>query len=319
MKSLAKALRGNFTIINLGAAGDNDYNLPQKIRRSLTVFEIDAATKSRTGNNYYQRYAITNIVAGSKGRRKLFVHRNPQNTSLLPPRPELIVQYGLENDYTLEEEKEVECTTIPEILQQHQITHCDYLKTDIEGVDFEVLKNMGESLRNVLVISSELRFQPFYQGEPYFHEVVAYLHDQGFEIIGMDAEYWRPKTPNWRRHIDGRITYCDAVFFKKSDFIRNLTAQERPLLWAKQIVLACMLGQKSHAEYILMGCQNELPAEWIPELKALATPRFGTFVMRTIMMAIRYVLRFSTRKRHSIIIKSCRDEFYLGGPSRNPG
>jgi FkbM family methyltransferase len=317
MKTLAETLKGQFVIVNLGAAGDTDCSIPRRLRRSLTLIEVDATNRSYTGQDYFRRVPIQNVVAGARGVRQFRVNKNPVTSSLLEPREDRIKEYGREAEYEIDRLESVECITLYDVLCKESLSKVDFIKVDLEGLDYEVIRSVDALLDNVIAIQCELRFQPFYHGEPCFHEVVSYLDARGFEVIGLEPEYWKPVTAHRRQHIDGRITFCDVTLFKKPDFMQGIPACQRPLFFAKQIILACMLGKKSYAEYVLESHLSEFSEDWLRELRALTTPRMGTFVKRSLMSLARYGLRFTVRRyTHKHIVKGCRDEFYVGGPNR---
>ena len=80
------------------------------------------------------------------------------------------------------------------ILTEFGLSSVDFLKTDLEGVDFEVIQSLQEKLERVLFIDAELRFQPFFAGEPDYHEVASFLYARGFELVSLSPAYWKPKT-----------------------------------------------------------------------------------------------------------------------------
>ena len=219
MITLAEILKGNFVIANLGAAGDGDCAIPKQLRKSVTLVEVDATNGSQSDQSYYKRVPIHSVIAGTRSIRQFRINKNQQTSSLLEPRNDLISSYGLEFDFTQERLEKVECNTLLDVMSKNQLRKIDFLKTDLEGLDFEVLKSAKEMLDSVIAIQCELRFQPFYHGEPYFHEVVSYLNEVGFEVIGLEPEYWKPATQHRRWHTDGRITFCDVILFKKPEFI----------------------------------------------------------------------------------------------------
>jgi hypothetical protein len=251
------------------------------------------------------------------GHRTFRVNQNPGTSSLLEPRQNLISEYGIEKDYETDHIIDVACVTFPDILRKEGITTVDFLKTDLEGLDYEVLQSAEALLPNLIAIQCELRFQPFYHGEPYFHEVISYLNDRGFEVISLEPEYWQPVTQHRKQHIDGRITFCDVVLFKKEENLINIPATQRPLALAKQVILACMLGHKSYAEHILESHLAEFPKNWLNDLRALVKPRVLSFIRRSLMSLIRYGLRFTMRRfTHKHVVKGCKDEFFFGGSNR---
>src|ERR1700744_2592014 len=175
MNDLCQALQDNFTILNLGCIGDEDFALPKKILKALTVVEIEAEGGAVTSNRYHKKVSIKKPISGRAG--KYIFRRNSfaGTCSLLEPLPGAVEMWGMENYCRLIERTEIECETIPQLLASHKIKTLDFLKTDIEGLDSEIIRSCENYLGQTHFIQCELRFQPFYQTEPYFHDTVNYL------------------------------------------------------------------------------------------------------------------------------------------------
>ena len=66
MKDLFASLQDNFTIVNLGCIGDEDFLLPQKFLKTLTIVEIDAEGGAVTGDRYRKKITSRNPSAGAR-------------------------------------------------------------------------------------------------------------------------------------------------------------------------------------------------------------------------------------------------------------
>jgi FkbM family methyltransferase len=66
-------------------------------------------------------------------------------------------------------------------LQQRRI----YLKIDTQGFDVEVIKGLGELIRNISALQSEVSIVPIYEGMPHWTENIALCEQAGFVIAGM--------------------------------------------------------------------------------------------------------------------------------------
>lgn len=265
MLPLSQSLAGRFTVVNLGAAGDRDFDLPDAIRATVTLLEIDAGERSRSSRRYYAQHKVRTVIAGSKGLRTFRQRRYGPCSSLFEPRKDLIEMYGLGKYYELVSASEVQCETLPDFLAGFGLPAVDFLKTDLEGADFEIIQSCGRLLDTMLAVQCELRFQPFYVGEPHFHQVAGYFNEHGFELVAMKPEFWKPRTAHARAHRDGRLVWADCLFMR--------SAATDSLDQAKQIVIASMLGRRSHAEYLAERFGSSLPEGWIAELKGLTEPR----------------------------------------------
>ncbi|HEX7653068.1 MAG TPA: FkbM family methyltransferase [Verrucomicrobiae bacterium] len=274
MKDLLSSLQGNFTLVNLGCIGDADLPLPPAFRRTLTVIEADAEGGSKTGGAYHKKISIDKPIAGQAGKRQ-FRHTNfPGTCSLLEADPQVVSAFGMEDYTKLLELIEFDCTTIPDLLQQNNLTTLDFLKTDIEGLDSEIIRSCHAYLGRTLMVQCELRFRPFYKGEPYFHETVSLLAAHGYEVLDLvQIDRWKYRTPHRRYQLEGRAQWADFVFVLQPEKLRENFGDQWPLAVAKQIILSVMLGKKNYAEYILEKFKADLPAEWVNQLAPLTRPR----------------------------------------------
>lgn len=96
-----------------------------------------------------------------------------------------IKDYG----YTDKWEKiEIDCISMQDFLDIHQeIDTIDFLKVDVEGVHYEVLKGFGKYLNHVKIIQTEAENLLEYDGIHYlFNDVARLLMDFDFELVTYD-------------------------------------------------------------------------------------------------------------------------------------
>ena len=271
---LMTALSGSFVVVNFGAGGDVDYNLPLSFLKTMTLIEADGGRQPiHTNDQYHNKYTVHDIIAGNKIPQRFTLRKYWGCSSIYEPKQDLIRQYGLEDYFEAESFKDIVPITLPEILNDYGLGSVDYLKTDLEGVDFEVIKSCENYMDQILAIKCELRFQPFYHGEPFFHEVVDYLGQFDFELIGLKPVYWKPVTAHRKDHRDGRVVFADCLFLKKVDVVRRLSKDKVALAAAKQVIIAAMSRKKCYAEWLLDQYRDILPEKWQEEVGALVVPR----------------------------------------------
>jgi hypothetical protein len=275
MKDLYAALKDNFTVVNLGCIGDQDFLLPRKFLKALTIVEIDAEGGAVTGDRYHKKISIQKPISGHAGKH-VFRRNNFAGTcSLLEPLDGIIEMWGMENYCRLIERTEIECETIPQLLESQKIKTLDFLKTDIEGLDPEIIRSCESYLGQSHFIQCELRFRPFYQTEPYFQDTVNFLAKHGYEVLDiLHVDRWRYKTPNRSFQAQGRAVWADFLFVLQPDRLAGNFGEKLPEAVAKQVILACMLGKKNYGEYLLYKFKNSLPKNWVRELEPLTRPSF---------------------------------------------
>jgi len=273
-----------FTVVNLGSGGDAPFALPRWARKGSTIVEIDAADRPAADDGGYERrITLSNVVAGSKGARTFTTRSFVSVSSLLEPKPELIAKYGVQREYEVVERTEVETQTLPALLAPHDITRVDLLKTDLEGLDLEVLMACGALLDDVLCIRCELRIEPFYDGEPKLHAALAALDERGFDLQSLITETWRPAAP-WRKQLvarhDGQTVWADCILLKRLA-PGDLSGH------ARQVVLLSGLGQRSVAGWVLSTISDHVPDRWNDLLTPLVTPPPAASRSRRILKAVR--------------------------------
>jgi FkbM family methyltransferase len=275
MNDLASALQGNFTFVNLGCIGDVDLPLPKSFRRMLTIVEADPEEGANTQHEYFRKVTVTRPVAGQAGKRQ-FRHTNFAGTcSLLAPKPGSSESFGMENYTRLLKLIEFDCTTIPDILRENNLPTLDFLKTDIEGLDSEIIKSCREFLGRTLFIQCELRFRPYYEGEPYFHETVNLLAEHGYEVLDLvHIDRWKYRTANRNYQLEGRAEWADFLFVLKPEALEEHFGKDIAPALAKQIILSAMMGKKNYGEFLLEKFQDKLPHDWREQLKPLLRPAF---------------------------------------------
>ena len=240
-------------VINIGAVGDLDYGVTGGIKKRVHLAAIDAVGALKFKASEFLEYLpLDKVIAGRAGPRRFYVRKYQGCSSLLQPKMHLVKKYGLERFYELEKELEVDCITLKQLLETHQWPRVDFLKTDAEGMDLEIIQGLETKfLAEALVIQAELRFEPFYESEPYFHEALTSLHENGFELMALRPEIWKPKTHFQRFHRDGQNTWADCFFVRKIGCFSNGCARNLKQTIARQIAICAMVGFRSYGEHLL--------------------------------------------------------------------
>jgi FkbM family methyltransferase len=277
MKETVSRLKGDFIVLDLGAA--HTLGLLEEapgLTGAITLVEVDALLgETQQQASKVNRICLRKAVAGKRGKRVFKRRKFPECSSFLDPIRERVEAYGLQ-DYFLEVGSvELECETIAELLGEHGIKRVDLFKTDLEGMDFEVLASAPALVQQALCVQSELRFQPFFQGEPSFHEVAGYLAGLGFELICLRPAVWKYATPNRRLQRDGRTVWADTVFFLNPISVRERFGPEAWKCFAKQVILARLLGLGNFAEHLQGQAAAEFPEAVRKELARFVRPGFS--------------------------------------------
>jgi FkbM family methyltransferase len=74
---------------------------------------------------------------------------------------------------------------LSDLLTPEQLAHPALLKIDVQGYEDRVLRSAGPLLPHFTFIFCELSFRELYAGQARAHEIIEYLMEQGFHLIGV--------------------------------------------------------------------------------------------------------------------------------------
>ncbi|NVJ64766.1 MAG: FkbM family methyltransferase [Flavobacteriaceae bacterium] len=176
-------------------------------------------------------------VLGRGGIQTWFETNQPSMSSTLEPNPELENFFtGYSNRLTPFTRTDVETSKLDEVFSGEEF---DFVKSDCQGSDLEILKNGEKLLRSVKVIEIEVEFMEQYLGQPLFSEVEQYLRNRGFQFHKFSSYGSRPiKSLHQRK---GEHSNHSQWLWAIAIFFRNISS------WTKMskhdlAVLSLILG-----------------------------------------------------------------------------
>ena len=175
--------------------------------------------------------------------------------------------------FTTEKVISVETSTLDEFVKNKRVDSVDYLKIDVEGAEFEVLKGASGLLPEMGVLFIEVCFFPFRKNQKLFSDIDVFLRQFGFELVNYQIvqsqigykQLANPTHPVPAVFADlrGQPLSADAVYINTS-----LPSKDR--LLAQAAVMASM-GYTDEALYILKEKLGYPSAD----LEFLRQPSFG--------------------------------------------
>ena len=81
-----------------------------------------------------------------------------------------------------------------------------FLKLDVQGYELVTLRGGTESLPRLFGVQAELSLVPLYEGAPLWLEVIEFMTDRGFRVVGLEPGYADPKT--------GEMLQADGIFIR---------------------------------------------------------------------------------------------------------
>ncbi|MCX5921901.1 MAG: FkbM family methyltransferase [Candidatus Dependentiae bacterium] len=155
------------------------------------IFEKLAANTVHMPNVIRYPLALSNTT----GTATLYISEKPnkpdiasQGNSLLKPKERLKLS-PLVFPTTLE----VPTITLDDWQKKYNISHVDLLWLDLQGCELNVLKSCPNIMNHVKVVYTEVEFVEAYEGQYLYPDVVAWLGQQGFTMVGRNF----PDNPTW--------------------------------------------------------------------------------------------------------------------------
>lgn len=167
--------------------------------------------------NPWRKCVVISEAMGSKpGPAKLYLTRHPGFSSVLPPNMSAVRDFGLEDEFAVEDTIDVPMITMQEAALKYDFGDVGFVKLDTQGSELDILKSGVELLRDpVQGVFVEVEFRQFYQNQPLFSDVEKFLRKTGFDLISLDTVTRRRTTTGLRLGYSRReLTWAHALFLK---------------------------------------------------------------------------------------------------------
>jgi FkbM family methyltransferase len=161
-----------------------------------------------------RRYLPYAIADGR--RRKFYVTNTGMTSSLLRPNLSFAKLFNnLAELMQVVATPEVDTVRLDDVAEIRE-AGCDLLKLDTQGSEAEILANASITLRQCLIVQTEVEFVPLYEGQPLFAEVDQLLRSHGFmfhRFLGLAGRTYKPLMVNDNPNTPlSQMLWSDAVY-----------------------------------------------------------------------------------------------------------
>jgi FkbM family methyltransferase len=184
------------------------------------LFEMDAREAERLKNKYQSDrgikvyplalYSSDTVLSFKVSEHQALNSVFATNEGLLKKNDYMVQQFAVN------EERKTQARSLDSLFANQDI---HFLKLDVEGAEYEVLKGASRLLSSsVLGIRSEVLFAPIYAGAPLFGDLHKVLLEHGFELLNLDYTGGGNKTGRFTmpgRY--GKLLSTDAVWVVGND------------------------------------------------------------------------------------------------------
>lgn len=250
----SRAMRGclaqnPLTIVDVGAAMGVDERwaaLGADTCRFVT-FEPDKRSQDRQATG---ALVFGTALADEKGSRTLFLTSAPFASSLMRHNQSLLRRFAVWEWHQPAGEAEVAVERLDSCLKSRPDWRPDFIKTDAEGADLDVLKGAETALQSALGVQVEVAFVERHLGAPLFGEIDAFLRQRGFTLFQLAREHWLRRNGVFGPNSRPQLIWADAAYFRDLDAFRAMIAAESGQD-AKEAIL-----MKFVAVLLVYGCHD---------------------------------------------------------------
>lgn len=189
-------------------------------------------------------------VIGDGAEREFKTCNLPMTSSLYEPNlPLLDLFQNLGNLTRVVGREKVQTKRLDDIPQARG---CDYLKLDVQGAELDVIRGATETLKDVLVVQTEVEFVPMYVDQPLFAEVDQGLRSAGFllhRILAYAGRMFKPLAAGNNINAPGsQMLWGEAVYVKSFMDLDKLAPQT---LLKLSVLLHVVFDSFDMAQFVL--------------------------------------------------------------------
>lgn len=260
-QSLRDRLAKNaLVVVDVGAAMGVDRRwtaLGPKSCRFVT-FEPDKRSQDGGGEG---NLVFGTALANENGRRTLFLTKGPFASSLMRHNDSLLRRYGTWEWHEPVGEAEVAVDRLDACLASLPDWQPDFIKTDVEGLDLDVLKGGENALRTALGVQVEVAFVERHLGAPFFGDIDSFLRGQGFTLFQLVREHWLRRNGLFGPASRPQLIWGDAIYLRDlaafQDMVEGQAGQEaRDALLLKFVALLLAYGCHDYALEVVDDSAN---------------------------------------------------------------
>lgn len=173
-------------LIDVGASGAIHFRWKKMAPYSVCIaFDPDDREYGyivKEDKNYKKLYVFNCIVGDmTRDAQPFYLTSSPYCSSFLKPRNDKLAPYAFAEKFMVEKEAFMPVKSLPEVLQELNITYVDWFKTDSQGLDLRIFKSLPPDIINKIKAAEfEPGIMDAYQGEDKLHQVLAFMDTHPF-------------------------------------------------------------------------------------------------------------------------------------------
>ncbi len=220
--TLDSLLNENIVLVDVGSTGGIEDKW-KEIEKHLHVITFDPDPRSLTPitKGKFENYKIG--LWSKKDEKELFLKQYPQASTFYKLNEKILSSFLNYPCHKNIKEITFKVDTLENILPKD--IYPDFIKTDAEGADLEILKGSTKYLlKSCLALQCEVSFINRHENAPYFSEIDQFLKAFDFVLMELETEKWIRKNNIFSSISKPQIIWGNAIYVLSIDcFLKKIT------------------------------------------------------------------------------------------------
>lgn len=214
---LRQRLRADpLTVADVGAVFGPDprwLQLGEGTCRFLT-FEPDKRSHEAAAGGPFETLALATALGREKGEASLHLTAGKFASSLYPPNAAALERFCTWPWHQVVGREVLPVDTLDNCLAEQPGWQPDFIKTDVEGADLDVLQGGEAALAGALGVQAEAAFIERNLGTPQFRAIDCFLASQGFTLFQLLREHWARRNGLLGPTSRPQLIWADVIYFR---------------------------------------------------------------------------------------------------------
>ncbi|MBC7695253.1 MAG: hypothetical protein H7141_07400 [Burkholderiales bacterium] len=180
-------------LIDIGASGQVHAEWKDIAKYSYCIaFDADSRDfNTNTDNSGFKKLYLINAIVSDKedSKTKFYLTKSPYCSSALKPIDKELSNWFFNNLFEIDKEIDLDNKSLKTVISEKQITYVDWFKTDSQGIDLRLFKNLPQSIQeNTIVAEFEPGFIDAYEGEDKIADMLTYMEKLPFWMSDCDVK-----------------------------------------------------------------------------------------------------------------------------------
>lgn len=228
-ESALRDILGGSTFTDVGAADGFQWQWTILARLGFVKavgFEPDEAECTALNGLFPFASFIPYAVGAQDGPATFHITDVMSCSSLLEPDLDVLQRFPIRSCFEVVRRLSVSIRSIESMIEEGLLQPLTFLKVDVQGAEYDILKGLGPYLDNVLAMELETQILRIYKDQRTLCDLIDFLGAHGFRLRGVEPQ----------GTFEGEVVEIEAFFTKQIDC---LSREDRRRVFAWEAITGC--------------------------------------------------------------------------------